>query len=200
MGLVTDNGWRSGSKLGRSKRQVQRMRKRFPSSGAAGLVHGNAGRSPKHRKSQEVREQVMLRRGKYDGFNDQHFTEKLVEVEGLELTRETVRRILRSAGVASPRKRRAPKHWLRRERKAQAGQMILWDSSDNDWLKGRGPRLCLMGATDDATGQVLPGAHFTDEESTVGYLRVLRDIRCQLLPRAGWSVCGARCKTDLCLN
>ena len=27
----------------------------------------------------------------YDGFNDQHFTEKLVEVEGLELTRETVR-------------------------------------------------------------------------------------------------------------
>jgi hypothetical protein len=44
----------------------------------------------------------MLRRGKYDGFNDQHFTEKLVEVEGLGLTRETVRRILRGAGVASP--------------------------------------------------------------------------------------------------
>jgi len=26
------------------------------------------------------------------------------------------------------------------------------------------------------TGEVLPGAHFTEQESTVGYLRVLRDI------------------------
>src|SRR6478609_446742 len=163
--------------LGRSGRQVQRMRKRFAGSGAAGLVHGNTGRGPKHGTSQEVREQVLtLRRGKYVGFNDQHFTEKLVEVEGIEVTRETVRRILRSAGVAWPRKRRPPKHRQRRERKAQAGQMILWDGSDHDWLEGRGPRLCLMGAIDDATGEVLPGAHFTEQESTVGYLRVLRDI------------------------
>ncbi|MGC4093332.1 MAG: hypothetical protein QM756_36660 [Polyangiaceae bacterium] len=124
-----------------------------------------------------MREQVLaLRRGKYEGFNDQHFTEKLVEVEGLRLSRETVRRILRNAGIGSPRKRRAPKHRRRRERKAQAGQMILWDGSEHDWLEGRGPRLCLMGAVDDATGELLPGAHFTEQESTVGYLRVLRDI------------------------
>ncbi len=61
--------------LGPSVRQIQRMRKRIAGKGAVGLVHGNTGRSPKHRTSQEVREQVlMLRRGKYDGFNDQHFT------------------------------------------------------------------------------------------------------------------------------
>lgn len=119
---------------------------------------------------------MELRRGKYAGFNDQHFTEKLVEVEGLELSRETVRRILREAGIRSPRKRRPPKHRQRRERKAQAGQMILWDGSEHDWLEGRGPRLCLMGAIDDATGELLPGAHFTQQECTVGYLRVLRDI------------------------
>jgi len=46
--------------LGRSTRQVQRMRKRVGSDGATGLVHGNAGRSPKHRTSQEVREQVLM--------------------------------------------------------------------------------------------------------------------------------------------
>lgn len=163
--------------LRRSRRQVQRMRKRVAGKGATGLVHGNAGRHPKHRTSKEVRERVvMLRRGKYEGFNDQHFTEKLVEVEGLKLSRETVRRILREAGIGSPRKRRPPKHRQRRERRAQAGQMILWDGSDHDWLEGRGPRLCLMGAIDDATGEFLPGAHFTEQESTVGYLRVLRDI------------------------
>ncbi len=163
--------------LKRSRRQVQRMRKRIAGRGAVGLVHGNAGRRPKHRTSEEVREQVVtLRRGKYDGFNDQHFTEKLAEVEGLLLSRETIRRILRDARIGSPRKRRPPKHRQRRERKAQAGQMILWDGSEHDWLEGRGPRLCLMGAIDDATGELLPGAHFTEQESTVGYLRVLRDI------------------------
>jgi hypothetical protein len=41
-------------------------------------------------EAQDVREQVvMLRRGKYDGFNDQHFTENLAELEGLVLSRET---------------------------------------------------------------------------------------------------------------
>src|SRR6478609_6680092 len=44
------------------------------------------------------------------------------------LSRETVRRILREAGLSSPRKRRPPKHRQRRARKAQAGQMILWDA------------------------------------------------------------------------
>lgn len=167
----------AAASLGRSRRQVQRMRKRFAGKGATGLVHGNAGRCPKHRTSQAVREQVIrLRRSKYDRFNDQHFTEKLAEMEGIVLSRETVRRILRGAGIGSPRKRRPPKHRSRRERRAQAGQMILWDGSQHDWLEGRGPRLCLMGAIDDATGEFLPGAHFTEEESTVGYLRVLRDI------------------------
>src|SRR5262245_56274971 len=81
--------------LGRSRRQVQRMRKRFAGKGAAGLVHGNTGRCPRHKTSKEVCEQVvMLRRGKYDGFNDQHFTEKLMEVEGFAISRETVRRML----------------------------------------------------------------------------------------------------------
>src|SRR3954470_13061295 len=88
--------------LVRSKRQVHRMRKWLAGNGAAALVHGNSGRSPKHRTSQEVRERVLvLRRDKYAGFNDQHFTEKLLEVEGLELSRETARRILRAASLAS---------------------------------------------------------------------------------------------------
>lgn len=54
--------------------------------------------------------------------------------------------------------------------------MILWDGSRHDWLERRGPRLCLMAAIDDATGEVLPGAHFVDQECALGYLHVLREI------------------------
>jgi len=163
--------------LGRSVRQIQRIRKRWGQEGTAAVVHGNAGRAPKHKLAAELREQIVtLRRTTYAGFNDQHFTEKLVEHEALVVSRETVRRVLRGEGIGSPRTRRATKHRRRRERRAQAGQMILWDGSEHDWLEGRGPRLCLMGAIDDATGEFLPGAHFTEAEGTLGYLRLLRDI------------------------
>ena len=163
--------------LDKSVRQVQRLRKAVAQEGPTAVVHGNRGRPSKQRLSAELRMRiVMLRRDKYRGFNDHHFTEKLVEVEGIAVSRETVRRLLRAQGLGSPRKRRAPRHRHRRERKAQAGQMVLWDGSRHDWLEGRGPRLCLMGAIDDATGELLPGAHFTENETTVGYLRVLRDM------------------------
>lgn len=163
--------------LGLSTRQMKRIRKRVRRQGAAALVHGNAGRSPRHRTPEEIRKHVVeLRRGKYTGFNDQHFTEKLVEVEGIEISRSSVRRMLRAASIEAVRGRRPQKHRRRRDRRPQAGQMILWDGSRHDWLEGRGPRLCLMAAIDDATGELLPGAHFVDQEGTVGYLRVLREI------------------------
>lgn len=54
--------------------------------------------------------------------------------------------------------------------------MILWDGSRHPWLEDRGPRLCLMAAIDDATGELLPGGHFVEQECTVGYLRVLCEV------------------------
>jgi hypothetical protein len=70
---------------------------------------------------------VELAKGKYLGFNDRHLTEKLAEQEKLEISREKVRQILRSAGIASPRKRRGNKHRSRRERKAAEGMMLQVD-------------------------------------------------------------------------
>jgi transposase len=163
--------------LGLSSRQVRRVRRAVERHGTAGVLHGNRGRPPSNRTAPEIRERIIeLRRKTYDGFNDQHFTEKLVEVEGLAISRASVQRLLRAAGIGPPRKRRAPKHRRRRDRKAQAGQMILWDGSRHDWLEGRGPMLCLMGAIDDATGELLPGAHFVEQECAAGYLSVLRAI------------------------
>lgn len=163
--------------LGLSRRQVQRLRKKVRVDGPSGVIHGNTGRAPPHRTADKIRERIVaLARGKYAGFNDQHLTEKLGAAEDIQVSRQTVRRILRDAGIGSPRKRRPPKHRRRRDRRPQAGQMILWDGSRHDWLEGRGPRLCLMGAIDDATGELLPGAHFVEQECSVGYLHVLHEI------------------------
>ena len=107
--------------------------------------------------------------------NHTHLTELLEEREGIDLSRSTVRRILLSGGIKSPRKRRAPKHHSRRVRYPQEGMLLQIDGSKHDWLQGRGPYLTLIAAIDDATGTV-PFALFRDQEDAHGYLLMLRSI------------------------
>lgn len=174
-GLLTS---RQGAQIaGVSTRQFLRIRGRVAVEGKKAVVHGNRGRAPSNKLSDEKRAKVVeLRRTKYAGFNDQHFTEKLAAAEAIATSCSTVRRLLRKEGIGAEQKRRARKHRRRRERKAQEGLMLLWDGSRHDWLEGRGPWLCLVGAIDDATGQVMPGAHFGLQETSVAYLRTLRAI------------------------
>jgi hypothetical protein len=117
---------------------------------------------------------LTLARGKYVGFNDSHLTERLCAEEGLGLSRETVRRILRAAKLASPQKRRPRQYRSRRPPRPRFGMMALTDASRHDWLQGRGPTLTLIGFQDDATHKIL-AAHFQLEaENSVGYLFSLR--------------------------
>ena len=163
--------------LGLSARQVRRVRRAVKKRREQGVVHGNSGRIPANRLAEKIRRRIVeLRRKKYEGFNDHHFTEKLEEVEGVKVSRSSVQRMLRAAGIGPPRKRRPPRHRRRRDRKAQAGLMVLWDGSSHDWLDGRGPMLCLMGSVDDASSELLPGAHFVEQECAAGYLTVLKAI------------------------
>jgi transposase len=162
--------------LGISERQCYRIKARVKKGGAKGVVHGNRGR-PSQRKIKEktVQRIVELARGKYQGFNDHHLTEKLKEQEQIELSREKVRRILRAEGIVSPKKRRGIKHRSRRERRASEGMMLQVDGSPHDWLQGRGPRLCLIGAIDDATSKVM-GALFVQAESSWAYFKLFCEI------------------------
>src|SRR5512143_893672 len=162
--------------LGLSERQCYRVKARVSKVGAKGVVHGNRGRPCKRKLKEKTVQRVLeLARGKYQGFNDHHLTEKLKEQESIELSREQVRRILRAEGIASPKKRRGLKHRSRRERRAAEGMMLQVDGSPHDWLQGRGPRLCLMGAIDDATSKVM-GAFFVAAESSWGYFKLFSEV------------------------
>jgi transposase len=205
MELMSERQWKRWDAIGRvgvgaltmaeaaricgvSVRHLRRLRAATAATGKAALIHRSRGRPARNRTAEAVREQVIaLRRKKYEGFNDVHFAEKL-QSEGLEieLSVRTVRRMLREAGIAAVRRRRARRHRRRRERKAQEGLMLLWDGSPHDWLEGRGPDLCLIGAIDDATSKLLPGAHFVERECAAAYLRVVKAIASELgLP---WSI------------
>ena len=159
-----------------SGRQERRLRRAFLCDGPAALVHGNRGRPPVHSLDPGVRSHVIaLAEGIYAGCNDQHLSELLAERESVTLSRSSVRRILRAAGRRSPQRRRAPRHRSRRERMPQAGMLLQVDGSRHQWLGPDGPWLTLVGAIDDATGDV-PYAIFREQEDAQGYLLLLRGV------------------------
>jgi transposase len=161
--------------LQRSVRQVRRLQQAYAREGGRALVHGNRGRRPAHALAAGVREQIVhLAPEKYAGFNHQHLTEKLGE-EGIGVAVATVRRVLRAAGVRSPRTRRAPKHRARRERMAQAGLLVQADGSRHRWLGPDGPYWTLIGGIVDATGEVA-WAVFREQEDAQGYMEWLRQV------------------------
>ena len=162
--------------LGLSIRQVQRLKKTLRAEGPTGLAHGNRGGSVGRALPEELTEQVAeLYKSKYQGFNFSHFQEKLTEVERLELCLSSARRILKGAGYVSPKTRRPPKHRSRRERRSCEGAMLQLDGSPHDWLEGRGPRMCLVGAIDDARSKVV-GALFRSHEDAHGYFLLMRKV------------------------
>ncbi len=182
---------RAAELLQLSSRHVKRLKLRLRHGGEAAMAHASRGRPSPRRTPEPVRRRVLaLARGKYAGFNDHHLCEKLCDQEGFSLSRETLRRVLRAAGLGSPRKRRAPVHRQRRVRRAREGEMLQVDGSPHDWLEGRGPQLTLLGFQDDATGKVV-GAEFFPAETAYGYFRVWRGV----LRRYGvpLSLYGDRC-------
>src|SRR5208337_1920524 len=160
-----------------SERQVQRLKRRYQPDSVGWVQHGNRGRSMPWAVSIPQQQLILsLARGKYQGFNDSHLAEKLRVEENLALSRETVRRILRAAKLASPQKRRPRQYRSRRPPRPRFGMMALTDASRHDWLEGRGPLLTLIGFQDDATHKIL-AAHFQLEaENTLGYLFSLRTM------------------------
>ena len=163
--------------LSLSVRQVQRLKRRCVPGEVDWARHGNRGKSKPWRVAERVRAKVLqLAAGKYAGFNDSHLTEKLREQERVHLSRETVRRILRGAGRASPQARRGPRYRSRRERRPRRGMLVQTDASREMWLEERGPALTLIGFQDDATSEVLAARFQLEGEDTVGYLQVLREM------------------------
>ena len=162
--------------MGVSARHTRRILAAYRRDGAAALAHGNRGRRPANTTTEtKMTYVVQLARTRYAGTNHTHLTELLMEREGIDLSRSTVRRILVSAGVDSPRRRRPPRHRVRRKRMAQEGMLLQIDGSHHRWLGEQGPRFVLLLAVDDATGVVV-NAMFGELENTRSYFLLMRDL------------------------
>jgi transposase len=155
------------------ERQAKRIKARFLKEDLAGLVHRNRGRTSSNAISDSLKAEILrLHEEEYFDFNDTHYTEMLAEHEGIFVSRETVRKLLRGARKIAKRKRKPPRHRSRRIPREQNGEMVQWDGSPHRWFGEDRPPCCLMAAVDDATGEWLAGS-FVPAECSAAYLRLL---------------------------
>jgi transposase len=159
-----------------SVRQFQRLKRRFAVAGAPGLRHRLRGRpSPRRLAAAVLTRAAWGLREAYAGLNDCHATEKLQEVEGLRLSRSSVRRLRRALGLPPKRRRRGRPGRTRRTPEAQRGALVQLDASQFAWLEDRGPHWALHGAIDDATGAGL-ALWFRPTEDLHGYVTLLQQL------------------------
>ena len=162
--------------MGVTTRHTRRMLAAYREKGVAAVAHGHRGRLPVNATPEAVIADVVhLARTRYAGANHTHLSELLAERENIDIGRTTLRRILVNAGLSSPRRRRPPKHRVRRQRMPREGMLIQVDGSHHPWLGDQAPPFALLIAVDDATGTVV-AALFCEQEDSRNYFLLIQGL------------------------
>jgi transposase len=160
--------------LGLSVRQVKRLYRAYRQQGAAGLVSKRRGKPSNHRLDTKVEQRAIdLIHKHYRDFGPTLAHEKLVEVHGLHLSDESVRKLMIVEGLWKPKKARKLEVHQMRERRACFGELVLIDGSEHAWFEERGPKCVLLVFIDDATGQLLE-LLFVPQETFFAYCEASR--------------------------
>jgi len=160
--------------LGVSVRHIKRLLKNYRREGAQGLVSQRRGRSSNNRLSKETYRKVLgLLKSKYEGFGPTLACEKLVEVDGLQISKERLRQLMIAEGLWKPRKAHKVVMHQMRERRACFGELVQIDGSPHDWFEGRAPACSLLVFIDDATGK-LGQLSFVQGESFFSYAQAAK--------------------------
>src|ERR1700693_5023921 len=167
----------AGVELGLSVRWVRTLLKRLRKEGDSALRHRLRGR-PSNRKTPEAvkRRVVELFRQKRQAklWHDNGPTlaaEELTEDYGIRVNRETLRQWRSAAKLWRARRSRIERAHIWRPRRARFGELLQWDTSEHDWLEGRGEKLYLIAMIDDATSRLW--ARFVRQDSTEENMKLL---------------------------
>jgi transposase len=164
----------AAEELGLSIRQVQRLLVGLKKHGDKAVIHGLRGR-PSNRKIEEEVEQEavkILSSPVYAGFGPTLAAEYLRKKHGIEASKETVRQWMMRGKLWRGKKVRIKGVHTWRPRRSRFGELVQWDTSEHDWLEGRGEKLYLIAMIDDATSRLC--ARFVRHDSTEENMKLLR--------------------------
>ncbi len=143
----------AASKIGVSDRWVRKLLKRMRRQGDRVVVHGLRGRTSNRKVPAQVQARALeiLQQPDWHDFGPTFASEQLAKRHGIQLSDETVRRWMIEAGLWNSRARRLEPVHCWRPRRSAFGELVQWDTSEHDWLEGRGPVRYLVRLIDDAT-------------------------------------------------
>jgi hypothetical protein len=160
-GQVTQK-W-AAEKMGVSDRWVRRLLVEMKEKGDAVVVHGLRGRpsnrriEPSNRRiEEEVRGRAMeiVKSPDWHDFKPTFAAEQLGKRHQIQVSKETVRQWMIAEGIWKSKGRKLREGHTWRPRRSHYGELVQWDTSDHDWLEGRGePVHHLVRMIDDATSR-----------------------------------------------
>ena len=162
-----------GEQLGVTDRWVRELVARMRKEGDGGILHRLRGRASNRKIAEKTRRKaVKLVEGKCRDFGPPLASEYLGKREAVKVSKETLRQWLIEAGVWKRKKRRVEEVHEWRPRRSCRGEFVQGDTSEHDWLEGRGEKLYRIALIDDAGSRLL--GRFVRHDSTEENLRVLR--------------------------
>jgi len=171
-GVVTQQ--QAAEKMGVSDRWVRKLLMRMKTDGDAVVVHGLRGRSSNRRIDEQTQARVveLLKQPEWHDFGPTFASEQLAKRHGIEVSKETVRGWMVAAELWTARPRKLGEKHFWRPRRSGYGELVQWDTSNHDWLEGRGEAVrYLVKWIDDATSR--SGGRFVLHDGTRENMGVL---------------------------
>jgi transposase len=193
----------AAKKMGVSDRWVRTLLKRMNQQGDAVVVHGLRGRPSNRKLPAKTQKQAMkiLTQPDWHDFGPTFAAEQLAKRYQIQVGKETLRGWMREAGLWKSKSRRLEQVHGWRPRRSAFGELVQWDTSEHDWLEGRGGVRYLVRMIDDATSW--SWGRFVERDATPHNMGVLweylekngrmvdvytdRDSMFSVTPRAGES-------------
>ena len=143
----------AAEKMEVSERWVRKMLQRMREQGDAVVVHGLRGRASNRKLATATQEQALavLREPDWHDFGPTFAAQQLAKLHKLEVSKETLRKWMMAAGMREADRRNTGAIHAWRPRRSGFGELVQWDTSDHDWLEGRGSVRYLVRMIDDAT-------------------------------------------------
>jgi winged helix-turn helix protein len=160
--------------IGLRRRQVFRLLRGLKQDGASSLLSNRRGKSSNHRLADEVRALALsLVRERYADFGPKFAAEKLADLHGCSVSRETLRSWMIADGLWVDRRHRLASPHQPRRRRECLGELVQIDGSEHAWFETRGETCTLLAFVDDATSRLMQ-LRFVASESAFNYFRTTR--------------------------
>jgi transposase InsO family protein len=163
----------AAEELGVSIRQVQRLLKALKERGDKAVIHGLRGKASNRKIDERIQQEAVktLSAPMYEGFGPTLAMEYLEERHGIEASKETIRQWMIGGKLWQAKKEKVRQVHVWRPRRSRFGELVQWDTSEHDWLEGRGEKLYLIAMIDDATSRLF--ARFVRHDSTEENMKLL---------------------------